>query len=261
MELKSELLAAQAISIFASVSENSEYLKFCEVKRGWGKSQEEIVLIINCPSVEYRHLAQKESKRIIQRLWEQRHILVASAALLGLSERLIFKLRGCLFGSASSQNPIIEGCTPKMILASTANSCSYGDLLIDIANSKYPAFVVEVPQRWHWGQPQKCFLTSTQVSSFSGRKAPKWHGDDVTLLYDRQVFEKMHDNLTREFESNGGSKIILRDYEYRSYTVDPSREQLCRDREHEYQSDIEMRYLQDLDMLVRICYCKERRPL
>ena len=60
--------------------------------------------------------------------------------------------------------------------------------------------------------------------------------------------------------ANQGSAII-RDYEYRSYTADPSRDFLCRHQEHEYNSDFEIMYLEDLDMIVRICYCKERRAI
>lgn len=147
-------------------------------------------------------------------------------------------------------------------LAQIERGCSYRELLNKIASTEYPAFVVEMPQNWHWGQPQRCLLTSAQVTGFSGRKAPNWHGDDVTLLYDREEFERLHNSLMREFESTPSDRTtFISNIEYRSYTVASDRESLAKGQEAEYRSDIEVLYIPDLETIVRVCYCKERHIL
>lgn len=147
-------------------------------------------------------------------------------------------------------------------LAQVRRDCTYRELLNKIANTEYPAFVVEMPQNWHWGQPQRCLLTSAQVTNFSGRKSLNWHGDDVTLLYDRPEFEKLYDRLLREFDSTTGDRIAyIKDIEYRSYTVASDRQSLAKGQEAEYVSDVEILRIPELEMVVRVCYCKERRIL
>jgi hypothetical protein len=147
-------------------------------------------------------------------------------------------------------------------LTQIERGCTYQELLTKVANTQYPAFVVEMPRNWHWGQPQRCLLTSAQVTGFSGRKAPNWHGDDVTLLYDRQEFERLHNRLMHEFDQTPRDRTALvSDIEYRSYTVASDRESLAKGQEAEYRSDIEVLYIPDLETIVRVCYCKERRVL
>jgi hypothetical protein len=243
-------LTLQAIKNLISLSECQELLEFCDI---WREQQEdgEVALIVDCSQTSN-----------LDKLWEQRHFILDSATLLGLTGRLIFKRRGFLFGSVSSPS-IYEGVQPNMILpTTTANSCKYADLLRIALNSDYPAYFVEIPHNWHWGQPQRCILTSSQVTDFSGRIAPRWHGDDVTLLFDRPEFEKRHEALMKEISTAPeGQRTILRDYEYRSYTVDPTRDLLCRAEERLYNADIEITQVEDLNLLVYICYCKERQPI
>ena len=143
-------------------------------------------------------------------------------------------------------------------LAYIQNGCSYQQLLLKVANAQHPTFVVEMPKGWHWGQPQRVILTSAQVTGFSGRKAPNWHGDDVTLLYDRSELERIHSTLMQELEQTPGHIAQLNNFEYESYTVANDRESLFRDQKARYSSDLEVMYIPDLDMIVRVCYCKHR---
>ncbi len=255
--MKSDLLVAHTIHRFIAISECKELL-FCQVTRELDRKSNPVI-VIDCPSPSsHKVLEEEEITAVLQSLWRQTHLLVESARLLGLSDRVILKRRGHLFGSTSSLKN--NQGDKAMRLQTLTNTCTYGELLLKVATAEYPTFISEVSKNWHWGQPQRIILTSADVTSFSGRKAPNWHGDDVTLLYEREVFQAMYEDLFREMETSP-ARAVLRDYVYRSYTVDTSREFLCRDKEHEYNSDIEIVYINDLDILVRICSCKERRPV
>jgi hypothetical protein len=72
----------------------------------------------------------------------------------------------------------------------------------------------------------------------------------------------MHDRMMQTLaETPAGEIARLNNFEYRSYTVAADRESLAKDQEAEYQSDIEILYIPDLDTIVRVCYCKHRRLL
>ncbi|HAX75755.1 MAG TPA: hypothetical protein DCY88_07950 [Cyanobacteria bacterium UBA11372] len=244
--------------LFVSTSECQE-LALCSIY----KTQEhQDSLVIDCPKagVNFDDVALEN---LVYKLWQQRDLLLGAARLLGLSKKIILKVKGCFYGQASLDNyPISWWVQPRMILPRTATKYSYKDLLQIVATSEYPTFVTELPKNWHWGQPVPVILASAEVTNFSGRHAPKWHSKDITILYDRSVFEKQYQDLMIELSNNPGqTRATLKDYVYRSYTVDQGRESLCRDIEMEYSSDLEIMYLDDLDIIVRICYCKDRRPI
>lgn len=197
------------------------------------------------------------------KIWLERNKLAEAVGRLEIAQRIILKMRGCLFGSFPSIKT--NSSTDMNTIVSVINKnghYTYGNVLKQIAKSEYPVFVTEIPQDWHWGQPLPCILTSSQVSKFSGRVAPKWHGDDVTLLYDKQDFEKQYDILMTAFHSRSNKDepyVLVPNVEYRSYTVDKNRKSLTRETLCEYNSDFEVIWLEDIEMLVRVCYCKDRR--
>lgn len=240
-------LRSQALNYFVALCECQE-LVTCEIYRE--ESETGVVLVIDCPS-----------KPIAQKLWSERSLLVSSAHLLGLAERLILKMKGHRYGTASSSINS-NGDEPMITTTSTKSGCQYQDLLLSVAHSKFPTFVIEIPKNWQWGVPQHVVLTSSQVTSFSGRTAPRWHKEDVTILYEKQEFERIHSDLMRELSNNTDTmRASISDYDYHSYTVDSSRESLTAKEKQLYVSDLEIMYLQDIDMLVRVCHCKQRQPL
>ncbi|MBD2570020.1 hypothetical protein [Anabaena lutea] len=225
-----------------------EYLKLCNIYFEQRKS--ELCLVIDCPG------------DVIDKVWEYKHKILSAAFLLGFNKKLILKREGSIYASASSRFSIEEVKEGLMHLSAETitKGLVFNDLLLFVANSQYPTFVTEVPRNWHWGQPQRLVLTNSQVTNFSGVKSTKLHGEDMTLLYDRVIFERQMSILTREFEKSPKENIV-KDYAYTSYTIDKFRQSLCRDSEHEYNADFKMIYIEDLDMIARVCCCKDRRPV
>ncbi|QSJ14585.1 hypothetical protein JYQ62_22055 [Nostoc sp. UHCC 0702] len=245
LEINEKLLTPRFFELILQISKLYQ-LEFCQFYLE--RKNSDIVLVVDCP------------KYFVDNIWENRHKILSAASKLGLKKKLIIKKQGEIFGVASSPLSVNE-IKEKLMFSTAFDKFTYNDLLIKVANSQYPTFVTEVPKGWHWGQPQNLILTNSQVAPFSGVKPVKLHGQDVTLLYDQHVFEKQMSVLTKDFEITNQGYNFVEDYSYISYTIDKSRQSLCRDIAHEYNADFELIYLRDMETVVRVCYCKERRPL
>jgi hypothetical protein len=202
-------------------------------------------LILKCDDATTAKSLWREQQKLLKHATINRFTVLSETSCRSVSVEAIQR---------RSRNPSMNN-----LALNVENGCSYQNLLRKIANSEYPAFVIEVPKGWHWGQPQRCILASAQVTKFSGRRSPDWHGDDVTLLYDRPDFEWLHDRLMRELDTTAPGQVAqIKDLEYQSYTVASDRTSLFRGQKAHYNSDFEMLFIPELDMIVRVCYCKHR---
>ncbi|MBD2006338.1 MULTISPECIES: hypothetical protein [Cyanophyceae] len=80
-------LCTEVLDYFIALCE-SEVISTCQIYRE--ESETGIVLVVDCPS-----------KVVTEKLWDERSLLVSAAHLLGLAERIILKMKGCRYGSAS----------------------------------------------------------------------------------------------------------------------------------------------------------------
>lgn len=246
--MQSQQLNQQSLTWFRNLAEVPE-LNFCEIAREFRKG--ELFLIIDCPGRE-----------IASAVWRQKNYLLSTAHLLNLAKRIIISNRGKFFTIVSSVRYLGSTSNINMITESSQKiGCSYLDLLAKVYQAEVPTYVMEMPGNWHWGQPQKILLTSAQVTSFSGKPAPKLHNEDVTLLYDRVDLERLNESLIREFEANPDGKASLKDVDFLSYTIDRDRESFARGEKMRYVADFEVLWVRDLNLTVRVSQCKLREAL
>jgi hypothetical protein len=239
----------------------SEYLaarlEKCVIYRDVDKNQK-FVIVIDCLT-----------RSIADYFYQCRYHLLDIVLLYNMGERLIIKMRGVIFGSASPRVEKQGADLMKMNniivpVAEKVEGYTYDDLFLEIATSPFPAFVTEFPDNWYPGMPVECVVANPKVTRFSGLAATSWSLKDVTVLYDLHRFEKQYNILTTEFENRSNKDIpwvLVENVEYRSYTLDQARKTLSRDQECEYLSDFKIAYLSDLQKKVRVCFSKDRRPI
>lgn len=237
-------LVKQAIFYLGAFSECNYLLQTCEIlvqANGNG-----IDIVINCPS-----------RAIAAGLSRQRQDLKASADSIGWGKKIILKVNGNDFDIIPVHNPLIS---PGMIVASTKNLISDPNDLFDLARrSEIPTYVTLLPEKWEWNMPIEVALASVSVVQQVGRICFKYHGQDITRLYDKAEMERQTKIIMQALEEKPDETVIIQDLEYLSYGSDPTRTDLQKncDEKYRYNADFQVMRLPGVG-IVRICKCKQR---
>jgi hypothetical protein len=235
----------QALFYLGVFSKCDDLLQMCETLVQ--KSGSNIHIVINCPN-----------NTVAASLSRQRQNLKAAANSIGWGKKIILKVNGEDFDIIPVvQNPLIA---PGMIVASTENSISNPNDLFDLVRqSEVPTYVTLLPEKWEWNMPIEVALASVSVVHQVGRICFKYHGQDISRLYDKAEMERQTKILMQALDEKPDETITIKDLEYLSYGSDPTRTDLQKncDEKYRYNADFQVMRLPGAG-IVRICKCKER---